>query len=112
MLETATDCEARSFALCPKFEAAFDILGKKWNGLIVDVLLQEGAQRFKDLAAKIPRCSDRVLVERLKELEKSGIVERIAVDSETRLSYVLTQKGTDLEPIMSAVHQWGESWAQ
>lgn len=43
---------------------------KKWNGLIIEVLLNEGPQRFKEIAQKVEKCSDRVLVERLKELER------------------------------------------
>lgn len=57
------------FVLCPKFEK-HSLFRKKWNGLIIDVLLENGPQRFVELAAKIPMVSDRVLVERLKELEK------------------------------------------
>ena len=50
MIKVETD-----YALCPKFEKAFSILGKKWNGLIIDVLLEDGKQRFVDLAKKIPK---------------------------------------------------------
>ena len=53
--------------ICPKFEKTFSILGKKWTGLIIEVLM-DGDKRFKELAAQIPNVSDRVLVERLKEL--------------------------------------------
>ena len=69
--------EVMDFSLCPKFEKGFQILGKKWNGLIIDVLLEGGPQRFVDIAAMIPDVSDRVLTERLKELEAEGIVGRV-----------------------------------
>lgn len=69
-------CENQQFILCPKFEKTFEILGKKWNGLIIDVLIAEGPQRFVEIANKIPDVSDRVLVERLKELEEKEILER------------------------------------
>lgn len=92
------------FCLCPKFEKAFSILGKKWNGLILDVLLEDGAQRFVDLANKIPEVSDRVLVERLRELGAEGIVEK-----EDNL-YQLTKKGQDLEASLIAVKDWGNKW--
>ncbi len=58
------------FELCPKFEHLFDILGKKWNGLILEVLTSAGPQRFRDLSRSVTKCSDRVLVERLKNLEE------------------------------------------
>ncbi|MFV0558327.1 MAG: winged helix-turn-helix transcriptional regulator [Enterococcus sp.] len=94
----------KEFTLCPKFEKAFSILGKKWSGLILDVLLEEGAQRFVELAKKIPDVSDRVLVERLRELEREGIVCK--VDNQ----YQLTEKGIDLEQSLIAVKSWGEKW--
>nr|WP_242595765.1 helix-turn-helix domain-containing protein [Enterococcus sp. MJM12] len=90
--------------MCPKFEKAFSILGKKWNGLILDVLLEDGAQRFVDLANKIPEVSDRVLVERLRELDAEGIVAK-----EDNL-YQLTAKGHDLETSLIAVKDWGNKW--
>ncbi|WP_122645035.1 winged helix-turn-helix transcriptional regulator [Enterococcus mediterraneensis] len=92
------------FSLCPKFEKAFTILGKKWNGLILDVLLEGGPQRFVELANNVPEVSDRVLVERLRELEREGIVTK-----ESNL-YRLTEKGTDLEKSLISVKNWSEKW--
>ncbi|EPH95426.1 MULTISPECIES: winged helix-turn-helix transcriptional regulator [unclassified Enterococcus] len=101
------------FALCPKFEKTFSILGKKWNGLIIDVLLENGPQRFVDLAAKIPMVSDRVLAERLKELEKEKIVTRnIACGESNRSEYLLTEKGADLQSSMRQLQIWGEKWVR
>ncbi|MBV7390129.1 MULTISPECIES: winged helix-turn-helix transcriptional regulator [Enterococcus] len=105
------ELQMTEFTLCPTFEKCFQILGKKWNGLIIDVLLEEGPQRFVDLAAKIPEVSDRVLTERLKELEAQGIVGRvISCEGQKRMDYCLTQKGLSLEKVMSEVHSWGETW--
>ncbi|GCF93627.1 transcriptional regulator [Enterococcus florum] len=99
------------FSLCPKFEKGFSILGKKWNGLIIDVLLEEGPQRFVDLATKIPHVSDRVLAERLRELEFEGLLQREEdSESQKRLVYCLTDKGRDLDAVMKNLHQWGEKW--
>ena len=92
--------KADDFCLCPKFEKTFGILGKKWNGLILEVLLAEGDQRFTDLAQKIPQCSDRVLVERLKELEKDGLIEKVYMRDCARGFYRLTRCGEDLKKIM------------
>lgn len=99
------------FSLCPKFEKAFEILGKKWNGLIIDVLLENGPQRFGELRQKIPVVSDRVLVERLKELEAEGIIIReLRCNQSSRLDYMLTEKGEDLEEVMRQIQQWAEKW--
>lgn len=106
-METTTK---KPFTLCPKFEKTFSILGKRWNGLIIEDLLAEGPQRFKDIAATVDRCSDRVLVERLKELENEGLVERVAEENSCRLLYKLTEQGEDLSAIMKEVHNWSNKW--
>lgn len=102
---------AAGYTICPKFEKTFAILGKKWSGLIVEVLLENGPQRFVALANKIPEVSDRLLVERLKELEKEGLVCRAPSENESsRPIYQLTQKGEDLRGVMGEIHHWSERW--
>lgn len=104
-------CEERQFTLCPKFEQTFSILGKRWNGLIIDVLLEDGTQRFGELATKIPNLSDRVLAERLKELELNKIVERIEdKENSKKVEYRLTAKGLDLKEAMGEIQKWSEKW--
>ncbi|WP_314067411.1 winged helix-turn-helix transcriptional regulator [uncultured Vagococcus sp.] len=110
-IQISTECQERQFTLCPKFEKSFSILGKRWNGLIIDVLLEEGCQRFGELAVKIPNLSDRVLVERLKELELNEIVERIEdKDNSKKVEYRLTEKGRDLKGAMGEIQKWSEKW--
>ena len=104
-------CTERQFTLCPKFEKSFSILGKRWNGLIIDVLLEDGVQRFGELASKIPNLSDRVLVERLKELEENQIVQRFEdKDNSKKVEYQLTEKGSDLRQSMIEIQKWSEKW--
>lgn len=98
------------FSLCPRFTHTFTILGKKWNGLIIEVLLHERTQRFKDLANHVQDCSDRVLCERLRELQDEGIVSRNTQPGESCVSYSLTAEGRDLAPVMMAVHQWSDKY--
>ncbi|WEG72683.1 winged helix-turn-helix transcriptional regulator [Vagococcus intermedius] len=106
-----SECQKRQFQLCPKFEKTFSILGKRWNGLIIDVLLEEGCQRFGELAAKIPNLSDRVLVERLKELESNGIIERLEDEENSKkVEYRLTEMGQDLRSTMQEIQRWSEKW--
>lgn len=104
--------ESDQFSLCPRFSHTFMILGKKWNGLIIEVLLHNKTQRFKDLAASIDKCSDRVLCERLKELEQEGLVTRQTHLGESRVDYALTPEGQELAPVMAAVHDWSDKWGQ
>ncbi|WP_010052750.1 winged helix-turn-helix transcriptional regulator [Carnobacterium maltaromaticum] len=95
---------------CMQVEHVFSILDKKWMGLIVEVLL-EGPQRYKDIAAKIPTISDRILVERLKELADNDILVRdVYPDSQVRVEYSLTEKGYSLKNVMSEVHIWADKW--
>ncbi len=96
--------------LCPQVEAAFELLAKKWTGLIVRALLP-GALYFCDLEKAIPALSARVLALRMRELEQAGVVSRIVgVGSPVRVSYSLTEKGRGLEPIMSGIARWAETW--
>ncbi|WP_379970490.1 winged helix-turn-helix transcriptional regulator [Ectobacillus sp. sgz5001026] len=97
-------------SLCPKFESAFSLLSKKWTGLIIQTLLQ-GPQRFREIADIIPNMSDRMLSERLKELESEGIVIRtVYPEVPVRIEYTLTQKGKSLESVMQEVQKWADEW--
>jgi len=96
--------------LCPKFEAAFELLGKRWTGLIIQVLLT-GSKRFGEIVDRIPNMSDRMLAERLKQLEEAGIVTRqVYPETPVRIEYLLTDKGKELTPIMSEVQNWADKW--
>jgi len=98
--------------LCPKYAAAFELLGKRWVGMIIKVLF-EGTCRFKDLNAEIPNISQKVLTDRLKELEENGIVYREVLDEKpVKVLYSLTKKGRELEPVMDAVQGWAVKWVK
>jgi DNA-binding HxlR family transcriptional regulator len=97
-------------SMCPKFEAAFNLLGKRWNGLIIQVLLS-GPKRFRDISEMIPQMSDKMLTERFKELEAAGIIKRtVYPEIPVRIEYELTEKGKALEPAMKEVQKWAEVW--
>ena len=96
--------------LCDKFVATFEILGRKWNGMIIETLLVNGPRRFKDLAQSVSKCSDRVLVERLKELETADIVERRSYDDSALIEYALTPRGESMRDMMTAIHEWSDQW--
>lgn len=96
--------------MCPKYEASIEILGKKWTGLIIRVLLG-GPKRFKDIKEQIPDMSDRILTERMKELEKIGILKRnVYPETPVRIEYELTAMGRDLKHVIESIQNWGERW--
>ncbi len=102
--------EDNKYHLCPKFESAFELLGKKWTGLIIQTLLG-GQKRFSDIEEAIPNLSARMLTERFKELEQEGIVARnVYPETPVRIEYELTQKGHELQQAMNEIQKWAEKW--
>lgn len=102
----------KNSALCPKFEAAFELLGKRWTGLIIHVMLN-GPKRFSDFQEVIPNLSPRMLTERLKELEEQGVVLRqVYPEMPVRIEYELTDKGRDLQNVMTEVQAWATKWSK
>lgn len=96
--------------ICPKYEAAMEILGKRWNGLILRALM-DGRKRFKDIRELIPSLSDRMLSERFKELEAAGLVARhVYPETPVRVEYELTEKGSTLKPALDELQKWAEMW--
>jgi DNA-binding HxlR family transcriptional regulator len=96
--------------LCAKFHRAVELIGARWSGAIVQILLQ-GSVRYADLRAAVPDISDRMLSERLRELEAEGIVVRsVSQEPPVRVDYALTEKGRALQPALNAVGQWAEKW--
>ena len=94
------------------FQRAIELIGKRWTGAVVKALLPAPA-RFNQLLAGIPGISDRVLTERLRELESEGIVERLVDPGPpVRVSYRLTSRGRALEPVLAAVLEWAEVWLE
>jgi len=97
---------------CPHFHRAVELVGKRWTGAILYVLLQANAPlRFSEIAHAVPDLSDRLLSERMKELERCGIVRRrVAATSPVRVEYQLTDRGRDLESSLSALKGWADRW--
>ncbi|MFC4304838.1 winged helix-turn-helix transcriptional regulator [Cohnella boryungensis] len=96
--------------MCPKYESAAELLGKKWTGLIIRVLLG-GPKRFKDMKEQIPEMSDKMLTDRMKELEAAGILTRtVYPEMPVRIEYELTEKGRQLEEVIHSIQTWGEAW--
>lgn len=105
-------CNAQSLptAFCPRFHHAVELIGRRWTGAILRALLS-GATRYTDVTAAIPGLSDRLLSERLRELEAEGIVVRTVIpEMPVRIEYHLTDKGQSLLPVLEAVSTWAEEW--
>lgn len=99
-------------ALCPTVERAFSILGRKWAGLIIRELAS-GPRHFCELEKGISSVSARMLTERIKDLEKEGIVSRtVHTASPVRVVYDLTDKGRALVPVMQGIESWALAWSE
>ena len=96
---------------CPHLHEAVELIGKRWSGAIIVVLLEGGAMRFSEIAQAIPQLSDRLLSERMKELEARGIVERrVHPDSPVKVEYALTEMGRELAPALQQLKSWSHRW--
>lgn len=94
----------------PKIEKSFELIGKRWTGLIIYVLMS-GPKRFSEIHSMIPDLSKRMLTERMKELEDNNMVVRhVSTERPVRIEYLLTKKGTELGKILGPISQWAESW--
>lgn len=93
---------------CPHLHEAVELIGKRWSGAIVHVLLEAGEpMRFSEVGQAIPQLSDRLLSERMKELETRGIVERqVHAEAPVRVEYGLTSLGRDLAPALNELRRW------
>src|SRR6266513_1975830 len=97
-------------ACCGLYHRAVELVGKRWTGAILLVLL-DGPLRFSEIRQLVPDLSDRLLSERLKELEGEQIVHRHVIDEvPVRVEYELTDKGRALQPAVQALKSWAKAW--
>ena len=95
---------------CPSYHYAVELIGRRWTGAIVRAMYC-GDIRFSDITKTVPGLSDRLLSERLKELEHAGIVERTVIpETPVRIEYRLTAKGFALGEAMKAISTWADKW--
>ena len=99
-------------SFCPIFHQAVELIGRRWTGAIIRAM-QSGCVRFSDIGHAIPGLSDRLLSERLKELESEGIVTRsVYPETPVRIEYHLTEKGRDLDAVLDAISGWSQRWLE
>ena len=92
---------------CRTFQAALEVLGRPWFGLILNVL-QGGPLRFSEIRERAQGPGDKILSARLKELEARGLVERqVEPGPPVRVSYELTDSGRGFGEVAKAIERWG-----
>ena len=98
--------------LCSRFHHAVELIGRRWSGALISVMLR-GPQGFNELMASVPGLSDRLLTERLRELESEGLVRRTVISGPpVRVSYELTEAGKGLKPVIEGLGRWAERWVK
>ena len=107
----AADTQAERPTCCPYFHQAVELIGRRWTGAILETLMQAGSLRFSSIAAAVPDLSDRMLSDRLKELESNALVERTVIAGPpVRVQYALTRKGQELAPALEELKRWARNW--
>src|SRR5437879_1755220 len=98
--------------VCVRFHHAVELIGRRWTGAIIS-LLMSGPQGFNEMLTAVPGLSDRLLTERLRELESEGLVLRTVLPGPpVRVSYELTKSGKDLKPVIECLGRWAEKWVE
>jgi DNA-binding HxlR family transcriptional regulator len=96
---------------CPYYHEAVELIGRRWTGAIVGVLIHGDTLRFCEIADAVPQLSDRLLSERMKELEARGVVRRTARPGRpVRVEYELTEMGRALAPAVHELERWAQRW--
>jgi DNA-binding HxlR family transcriptional regulator len=97
-------------ACCPLYHEAVELIGRRWTGAILRVLL-DGPLRFSEIAQAVPEISDRLLSERVRELERRGLVERrVHPGPPLRVEYSLSEMARELGPTLVALEAWARRW--
>jgi len=100
-----------TIGMCPHYQEAMNLLARRWTGLILTSLADNPA-RFSEIRTAVTGVSDRMLSQRLVELEELGLVER-NVDAAKRpvlVEYASTQMARELAPVFGALREWAEKW--
>jgi DNA-binding HxlR family transcriptional regulator len=97
---------------CPFYHEAIELVGRRWTGAILRVLIDEDRpMRFSEVGQAVPELSDRLLSARMKELEARGIVERtVHPGPPIRVEYSLSKMGRELGPALTQLQEWAQRW--
>jgi DNA-binding HxlR family transcriptional regulator len=109
-LEQTDTAQEPSERVCPLYHEAVEMVGRRWTGAILRALM-DGPLRFSEVAAAIPELSDRLLSERMKELESRGLVTRHVIPGPPlQVRYALSKMGHELEPALAELQRWARRW--
>src|SRR5919197_5880448 len=110
-MSTPGEDRRHTVSCCPYYHEAVEMIGRRWTGAIVAVLLDGGDMRFSEIANAVPELSDRLLSERMKELEARGVVVRhVEPGPPVRVTYALTPMGAELQPALQELKSWARHW--
>ena len=86
---------------------ALEVVGERWTPLILRELIC-GSSRFSEIHRGVPRISPALLAKRLSDLEKSGVISRVAASG----GYELTPAGWEIKPVIESLGVWGQRWVR
>ncbi|MEU3513186.1 helix-turn-helix domain-containing protein [Streptomyces longwoodensis] len=96
--------------VCLRFHTAIEMIGARWTGAILRALFTDQC-RYAQIKAAVPGVSDTMLAQRLRELQRDGLIERhVMPATPVQVEYRLTPKGRDLEPVLDAIIAWSHTW--
>jgi DNA-binding HxlR family transcriptional regulator len=105
-----TGVAGQDHCCCPFYHEAVELVGRRWTGAILRVLMDR-PMRFSEVVQSVPDLSDRLLSERMKELEARGIVERTVYPGPpVRVEYALSEMGRELGPALTQLQDWAQRW--
>ncbi|WP_345994010.1 helix-turn-helix domain-containing protein [Sulfurimonas sp. HSL-1716] len=97
---------------CP-FELAIEVIGGKWKGLILWHLHDKKVLRNGEMLRLMPKITQKMLTQQLREMEKNGLVERVIYEQiPPKVEYSLTEHGKALRPILAMMSAWGVEYAR
>ena len=94
-------------SVCPRYQSAAELIGRRWSAAVIRVAL-DGPARFSDFRAAVDGLSARLLAQRLRELEAAGVIVRRPPGG--RSVYQLTDKGRALATIVVEIEHWATEW--
>jgi DNA-binding HxlR family transcriptional regulator len=95
---------------CLRFTSSIELIGKRWSSGIM-LAIERGAERFSEILGSVEGLSDRMLAQRLKELEATRMVEReVIATTPVQVRYRLSERGSDLLASLQPLVTWGQRW--
>ena len=109
-MSVQTEAEKPLTDFCSRYHRASEMLGRRWAPSIIRALLVK-PQRFNELLHIVQGVSDRLLTERLRDLEEAGLVRRtVSTGRPVVVEYSLTEAGRDLGQVVTAMREWVVKW--